>query len=70
MKSKWIMILSALALFSAHQTRQLGVDTPDYSRNPAAIGRPTVVKKIQRKHRRKNAKAQASEHARHASSST
>jgi hypothetical protein len=30
-------MISALALFSAHQTHHSGADRPDYARNPAMV---------------------------------
>lgn len=38
--SHWILMISTLALFSAHQTHRSGADKPDYARNPAGIVSP------------------------------
>jgi hypothetical protein len=35
--SHWILMISVLALFSAHQTHRSDADKPDYARNPAMI---------------------------------
>jgi hypothetical protein len=35
--SNWILMISTLALFSAHQTHRSDADKPDYARNPAMI---------------------------------
>lgn len=47
--SRWIYMICALVLFSAHQTHRKDADKPDYSRSPAMVHpvefrTPSVVK--------------------------
>jgi len=36
-KSRWIYMIAALTLFSAHQTHRNDTDKPDYARDPAMV---------------------------------
>lgn len=60
--SHWILMISALALFSAHQTYRSDADKPDYSRNPAAMFRPVYDLKTNHKTRYKTNRGKAGAH--------
>ena len=51
MKYKWIFMICAVALFSAHQTHRTGAETPDYARGPAMVRSPLIKSKARIKNR-------------------